>query len=266
MYIHIYIYIYVYTYVQTHTCIYIHTGSEDLTASVVSNAWVTYEMGATQQVFLFFLCCTVFHFFALFWTVLQSVAACFSVLQQCVAVAKTHRITCLLRSLSASPPLIMGLFCKSDLRRQGLLLCLGHCNTLQHTATHCNTLQHTATHCNTLQRTASHGITLQHTETQCNTCEHTAAHCNTLQHTTTHCNTLQHIATHCSTLQHTASSVSSPPLQHTASPYHAATHCNLPGPIRDLCSLPDFQISGNYFTYRSVQIKKMFWRIKRSRI
>jgi len=25
------------------------TGSEDLTASVVSNAWVTYEMGATQQ-------------------------------------------------------------------------------------------------------------------------------------------------------------------------------------------------------------------------
>ena len=30
---------------------------------------------------------------------------------------------------------------------------LGHCNTLQHTATHCNTLQHTATHCNTLQQT-----------------------------------------------------------------------------------------------------------------
>jgi len=57
---------------------------------------------------------------------------------------------------------------------------LGHCNTLQHTATHYNTLQHTATPCSTLQHPAA----------RCGTLQHTAAHCSTLQHTVTYCSTL----------------------------------------------------------------------------
>jgi len=66
---------------------------------------------------------------------------------------------------------------------------VGHCNTLQHTATRSHSagiveMEHAVSHCNTLH------IYVQHTAIHCNTLQHTAAHCNTLQHTATHCNTL----------------------------------------------------------------------------
>ena len=172
---------------------YIYTHRERRFDSIRSIECVGHvRNGCNSAGFLFFffaLCSTFWLYFALCCRVLQSVAACFRVLQ-CVAVAKTHGIPYLWRSFSASPPLITGLFCESDLRRQGLLQCLGHGNTLQHTATHCITRHHTATHGNTMQHTAAH----------CNTLQHTAAHCITLHHTAAHCNTLQHIATHCITL------------------------------------------------------------------
>ena len=45
--------------------------------------------------------------------------------------------------------------------------------------------------------------------------------------------------------------------------YMNEAHCYPPGPMYDLCSLPDWQISGNRFTYRSVQkYKNPFRRIK----
>ena len=124
--------------------------------------------------------------------------------------------------------------------------CVGHCNTLQHTATHCNTRQRTATYgnahgCNTLQintNTIWHvhvGFysTLQRTATHCSAPQRTATHCNTsckvhlcmllitvcnthtiwhlgfydtLQHTATNCNTLKHTLTHCNKLQYTTTS------------------------------------------------------------
>jgi len=58
----------------------------------------------------------------------------------------------------------------SHLDRQ--VLCLRHCNTLQHTATHCNT-----------QCLVCFRISLRKTHLMSQTLQHTATYCNTLQHT-----------------------------------------------------------------------------------
>jgi len=45
------------------------------------------------------------------------------------------------------------LYSRINIQYRVVIVAVGYCNTLQHTATHCNTLQHTATQCNTLQHT-----------------------------------------------------------------------------------------------------------------
>jgi len=101
------------------------------------------------------------------------------------------------------------------LSRFGCVMCVWHCNALQHTATHvavriwhrtavhCKMLQHTATHCSTLQHTAS---LTPHDGFVTRICHHTATHCNILQHVASRCNTLQNTAQHAD---------------------HAVTHCKM---------------------------------------
>ena len=71
-------------------------------------------------------------------------------------------------------------------------------------------------------------------------------------HDATHATT--HAATHAAT--HTATHTATRTATHTAT--HAATHAatHPPDPINHVCSLSGSQISGNYFTYPSVQTFK----------
>ena len=134
--------------------------------------------------------CFLLQCVAVFWSVLQCVPFCCSVLQ----LARAQRLRADRAAAAKHFPQVSALKCVAVCCSCSVLQCVAcvavccsrsyfwscrqivllsqlwfECNTLliwlQHTATHCNTLQHTATHCNTLQHTATLELLPNHSTT-----------------------------------------------------------------------------------------------------
>jgi len=165
------------------------------------------------------VCCSVLQCNTMSGSMLQRVAACFSVLHtwwcalalymyiysQSVTVCCKDMMSCrvLQRVAACCCVLQCVAVCCTD-RMDAVSLNVSFCKqSLELVASLRQEICKTATHYNALKRTATQ---LWRTAIHCNARPYTAIHYNTLQYSVTRYNALQHATTHCNALQHAANS------------------------------------------------------------